>query len=78
MEAIQRERQRADAEGIIREVHDLCEHGCPYREHCPGMRCKQYRREQAAKDVLVTLDDLPRWEMPDIGPGGIAMRSTLR
>lgn len=65
------DRQRADAEGIIREVHGYCWRQCPLRERCPGMECRQYRREQAAKDVLATLDGSP----PDvaIGPAGVVL-----
>ena len=77
MDEYQARRQRADAEGIIREVHAYCEGSCPHRERCPGMACKLYRKEMAAKDVLVTLDDAPRWEMPEFGPAGVALEPQL-
>jgi hypothetical protein len=63
MDEIQRSRQRADAEGIIREVHLFCEGSCPHREHCPGMACRMYQREMTAKDVLAGLD-APVWDPP--------------
>ena len=59
----QRDRQRADAEGIIREVHDYCEHHCPHRERCYGRACKLYVKEMAAKDVIASLD-VPVWDAP--------------
>lgn len=49
-------RRRADAEGVIRRVHDYCEGRCSNREHCPGDACKLYREEMAAKDTLIRLD----------------------
>lgn len=55
---------REDADGLIAAVHGYCEKHCPLRDHCPGMRCKLYRREQAARDVLVKSADLPKWEDP--------------
>ena len=50
-------RMRADAEGIIAEVHAYCATRCPRRERCPGMACRQYQREMAARDELFSLED---------------------
>ena len=50
-------RKRADAEGIISEVHAYCATRCPRRERCPGMACRQYQREMAARDTLFELED---------------------
>lgn len=50
-------RRRADAQGIIREVHDYCASRCPRRERCPGMECRQYQREMTARDELLSMDD---------------------
>lgn len=74
-DAIRRERELAEARGIIREVHGFCATKCPHREDCPGMACKQYQREMAAKDVIARaapVQDLP------VGPGGIIMEPTIR
>lgn len=56
-ERLERERRRAEAEGIIRVSQHYCQLSCPRRESCPGMECKIYREEAAAKDVLLSLDD---------------------
>ena len=50
-------RKRADAEGIIHEVHAYCATRCPRRERCPGMACRQYQREMAARDELASLSE---------------------
>lgn len=49
--------QRAEAWSVIREVHAYCARRCPHRERCPGMVCKQYQREMAAKETLRLLDE---------------------
>ena len=56
-DAIRAARMRADAEGIINEVHAYCATRCPRRERCPGMACRQYQREMAARDTLFELED---------------------
>ena len=71
------DRRRAEAEGIIREVHGYCATRCPHREHCPGMECRQYRREMAAKDVIASLDG-PDDEPVVIGPAGVVMEPMIR
>lgn len=74
MDEYQQDRRRADAEGIIREVHGFCEKHCPHRERCPGMACKQYQREMAAKDVIAELD-APVWDPPTYA--GIILEPTV-
>ena len=69
--------ERAEAESVIRRVHAYCEGHCPYRERCPGMRCKLYREEQVAKDTLLRLDaEEAAWD-PPIGPGGVILEPTI-
>lgn len=75
-EAIRREREINEARGIIREVHVFCARSCPHRTRCPGMECRQYRREMAAKDVIArhapVEGDLP------VGPGDVFLEPTIR
>lgn len=68
--------ERAESWAIIREVHAYCATRCPHRERCPGMACKQYQREMAAKDVIARLDG--EVEQPAVGPGGIILEPTVR
>ena len=75
MNTYQKDRQRADAEGIIREVHDYCEGSCPHRESCYGMACKLYVKEQAAKDTIASLD-APTWDPETYG--GVILEPTIR
>lgn len=77
-EALRADRERADAEGVIREVHGYCARRCPLRERCPGMECKQYRREMAAKDVLASLGSSDDAMTAPIGPGGVVMEPQIR
>lgn len=70
--------ERADAWATIREVHAYCARRCPLRERCPGMACKQYQREHAAKDVIARLDEAPEAEMAAIGPAGVILEPTVR
>lgn len=72
---IKRERELAEARGIIREVHTFCARSCPHRERCPGMECKQYRREMAAKDTIAR--STPTESLPT-GPGGVILEPTIR
>lgn len=74
-EEIRRERELADARGIIRQVHTFCASSCPHRTRCPGMECKQYRREMAAKDVIAR--NAPTESLP-VGPGGVILEPTVR
>lgn len=73
---IRRERELAEARGIIREVHAFCATKCPHRERCPGMACKQYQREMAARDVIAR-EVAPSPDVP-VGPGGIIMEPTIQ
>lgn len=61
--ALERERQRNEARGIIRRTHDFCASFCSRSKDCPGMACKLYRAEHEAKDVLNRLDAEERAEM---------------
>lgn len=61
--ALDRERQRNEARGIIRRTHDFCASACSRSKDCPGMACRLYRAEHEAKDVLVRLDADERAEM---------------
>lgn len=70
-------RRRSDAEGIIREVHGYCWTKCPRRERCPGMACKQYQREMAAKDEIASLDDLDAMRDIPTGLGGIFLEPQI-
>lgn len=54
----------ADARGIIAEVHAYCARRCPLRERCPGMECRQYRREMEARDVLADYASAPTFDAP--------------
>lgn len=69
-EAMQRERELNEARGIIREVHGYCARRCPISHRCPGMECRQYRREQAAKDVIARSVEVPERVY---GPAGVVM-----
>lgn len=68
--------QRRDADLTIIRVHSYCARHCPLREVCPGFRCKLYREEMAAKDVLRSLDEVEAWT-PVIGPAGVVMEPTV-
>lgn len=72
---IRRERELAEARGIIREVHTFCARSCPHRTRCPGMECKQYRREQEAKDTIAR--HTPTESLPT-GPAGVILEPTIR
>lgn len=69
--------ERADSWAIIREVHAYCARRCPHRERCPGMACKQYQREMAAKDVIARLDAAPEMEEPEHF-AGVILEPTVR
>lgn len=75
METYDQDRQRADAEGIIREVHAYCWEHCPQRERCFGMACKLYVKEQGAKDIIAKLD-APTWDPETYG--GVILEPTIR
>ena len=67
---IQRQRELAEARGIIRDVHTFCARSCPHRERCPGMECRLYRKEMAAKDVIARHAEA---EERIYGPAGVVM-----
>ncbi len=71
------ERERIGPEGIIRAVHDYCEHNCPRRERCPGMACRLYRYEQDARDELLTLDGTEQPEQDAPSAYGISLTPTI-
>lgn len=67
---------RAEADLLITRIHDYCGHRCPLREVCPGMRCRLYRQEMEARDVLQRIDEAEAWA-PAIGPAGVVMEPTV-
>lgn len=74
--AVLAERRRI-GEGVIREVHAYCEGSCPRRESCPGMECRQYRREMAARDELLTLDDIDAQAHAPATAFGVSLAPTV-
>jgi|CXWK01.1.fsa_nt_gi hypothetical protein len=68
--------ERDEAWAIIREVHSYCARRCPIRERCPGMECRQYRREHEAKDRIARLDEPEEQPAPTFA--GVILEPTVR
>lgn len=72
-QGLQAARARAEAEGIIRHVHDYCGHVCSRWSDCAGEACNLYRKEQEARDTLTRLSDAELVSYADVptSPSGL-------